>query len=84
MFRIIHKVTPIEVSRGILTLRKTDGTLDFFSEIKEPFTIILKKKKIIERTVGNKQIWIGVDAMKLVNPADSLRMYKKAGMVYID
>jgi len=84
MFKIIHEVTPIEKSRGILTLRKTDGTMAFFSEIKEPFTIILRKKKIIERTVGNKQIWIGIDAMKSVNSADYLRIYKKGKIVYID
>ena len=80
---LLHQLTNIEISRGILTLREKDGTKRFFSEFTEPFTIFIKNKKLFERTVGNKQISIGVIEMKVFNPNDILKISKKGKSVYI-
>lgn len=84
MEKILHQITHTEIRYGILTLRKTDGTLEFFSKLPETFTIILKKNKLYERTASQKQVWMGIGAMRVLNPNDIVRIYKKGKTVIIE
>ena len=84
MEKILHQITHTEIRYGMIALRKTDGTAEFFSKLPSTLTVILKKKKLYERHVGEKKIWMGVEAMRRLNPYDVVSISKKGRTIIME
>jgi len=82
--KIRHKITHTEIRYGILTLRKTDGSYQFFTRLPRTFTIIFKNSTLYERTASEKQVWMGIEVMRRLNAYDIVLIYKKGNIIHIE
>lgn len=80
--QVMHHLSNTEIKVGILRLK--GGTSEFFSQFNDSFDMVIRGTKLYERSVGNKQIWIGRTIMKKFNPNDVLKISKKGNVVIIE
>jgi hypothetical protein len=81
---LLHEIVHSEITYGMIALRKTDGSLRFFSELPETFTINFRGNMLYERTHHVKKVWLGKEITRKIRPGEILKIYRKGKIVYID
>jgi len=82
--KLSHEMVWSEIKYGMIALRKTDGTLDFFSNLPDSFTINLRGENLFYRTHNTKKVWLGVQMTRKFRPGEKITIYLKGDTVYID
>jgi len=84
MDKINHKITKSEIEHGIMIMRTSDGTREFFAELPGRFTVELKGEKIINRRVSSKKIWMGFTQMEKFEAGEIATISKKNNYVTME
>lgn len=84
MDKISHKITKSEIEHGIMIMRTSDGTREFFAELPTTFTVELKGEKITNRRVSSQKIWIGFPQMEKFEPGEIATISKKNDYVTME
>ena len=73
---LLHEIVHSEISYGMISLRKTDGTKSFFSFLPESFTVNIRGKLLYERTHNEKKVWMGVEIMRKLRPGEIIKIHQ--------
>ena len=84
MNSINHKITKSEIEHGILIMRVSDGTREFFAELPTMFSVELKGVKISNRRISSQKIWMGFTQMEQFNPEEIVKISKKNNYVVME
>lgn len=84
METLLHQISHSEIKYGIIQLRKTDGTKNFFKDLPERFDISLRGELVRQRTLMPKTIWMGFEIMKKFRPYEVIKLVKKGDIIHIE
>ena len=67
--KILHKITPSEITYGILVFAKDTMSKDFVKQLPEIFDVFVLGERVIGRKfIMKNRIWMGCTVMKKFQP----------------